>query len=76
LLKYHINNIQNFEKKKKLLFIINLRIKFMDLINYLNKKDYANFLRLFILLIKLSPQKLLILFIKQIFKSVKSRLYY
>jgi len=48
----------------------------MDLINYLNKKDYANFLRLFILLIKLSPQKLLILFIKQIFKSVKSRLYY
>jgi len=76
LVKYHIYNIQNFEKKKKLLFIINLRIKFMDLINYLNKKDYANFLRLFILLIKLSPQKLLILFIKQIFKSVKSRLYY
>lgn len=38
LLIHHIYNVQNFEKKKKLLFIVNMRIKFMDFVNYFRKK--------------------------------------
>ena len=76
LLKYHIFNVQNFEKKSRLLFIINFRIKFMDLINYLTNKDYISFLKLFFLLSKLSVIRFLNLFLNQIFKSIKSRIYY
>ena len=76
LLKHHIHNIQNFEKKSKLLAIINFRIKFMDLINYLKKKNYVYFFKLLIFLIRSSILKFISLFIKQIIKSIKSRIYY
>jgi hypothetical protein len=76
LLKHHIYNIQNFEKKSKLLAIINFRIKFMDLINYLKKKNYVYFFKLLIYLIRSSILEFMALFTKQIIKSIKSRIYY
>jgi len=76
LLKYHIYNIQNFEKKSKLLLMINFRIKFMDLINCIKKKYYVNAFKLLIYLIRSSILDFIILFTKQIIKSIKSRIYY
>jgi glycosyltransferase involved in cell wall biosynthesis len=76
LLKHHIYNIQNFEKKSKLLAIINFRIKFMDLINYFKKKKYFLFFKLLIFLIRSSILQFIALLTKQIIKSIKSRIYY
>lgn len=76
LLKYHIYNVQNFEKKSRLLFIINFRIKFMDLINYLKNKDFINCFKLIFFLNRLSALRFLKLLSNQILKSIKSRIYY
>jgi len=76
LLIHHIYNVQNFEKKKKLLFIVNMRIKFMDFINYFNKKKFSKVFMLFLELIRLSVIQFIFLFIKQIFKSINARLNY